>query len=71
MQKKTLQQHHQKVAEHDEQAPKHHKKPPGSENPATTKLPHTTHTAHGHSVQATEQETEVSKKYANTQGLQK
>ena len=57
--------HHEKAAEHHEQASKHHKEAvkhheSGDEKTAA----HHAHIAHGHSAQATEQETEASKKYA-------
>jgi predicted nucleotidyltransferase len=66
------QQHHEKAAEHHEQAAKHHKEAvkhheSGDEKTAA----HHAHIAHGHSAQATEQETEASKKYAETHSPKK
>ena len=66
------QQHHEKAAEHHEQASKHHKEVVkhhefGDEKTAA----HHAHIAHGHSAQATEQETEASKKYAKTHSPKK
>jgi hypothetical protein len=71
-QESTQQQHHEKAAEHHEQASKHHKEAvkhheSGDEKTAA----HHAHIAHGHSAQATEQETEASKKYAKTHSPKK
>ena len=57
-QESTQQQHHEKAAEHHES---------GDEKTAA----HHAQIAHGHSAQATEQETEASKKYAKTHSPKK
>ena len=72
MQKQTPQQHHQQAAEHHEEAAKHHKeagKCCGSND--TKAAAHHAQMAHGHSVQATEQAGEASKKYADSNCQQK
>ena len=72
IQKQTPQQHHQQAAEHHEEAAKHHKeagKCCGSNDNKTAA--HHAQMAQGHSVQATEQAGEASKKYADSNCQQK
>src|SRR5665811_573819 len=71
-QKKTPQQHHQKAAEHHELASKHHKEAAKLYESGDDKTAaHHALIAHGHRVQATEQEEEASKKYANRYSVEK
>lgn len=70
-QAKTPQQLHQKAAEHHEQASKYHKEA-AKQHEAGDEKTAAQHAliARGHTVQATEQEREVSKKYAETHNPQ-
>ena len=70
--KGTPQLHHHKAAEHHELASKH-RKGAGKllESGDHKAAAHHVLIAHAHTVYATEQEREASKKYASTQGLQK
>lgn len=68
----TPQQHHRKAAEYHEQAAKYHREAARyheSGDPQTAA--HHAQIAYGHTIQAIEQGTEVSKQYANTHSLQK
>jgi len=66
MQKKTPQQHHQKAAEHHEQASKHHKEAAEHYESGDDKAAaYYAQIAQGHTVQATEEGTEASKKHTN------
>jgi len=70
-QKQTPQQHHQQAAEHHEAAAKHHKeagKCCGSDD--TKSAAHYAQMAQGHSVKASEQAGEASKKYADSNSQQ-
>lgn len=71
-QKKTPQQHHQKAAEHHELASKHHKEAAKLHESGDDEVAaHHALIAHGHTVQATEQEEEASKKHANRYSIEK